>query len=367
MAIIDVVKCEMTNGEFCKKFSSENLRLGTQLVVYPSQTAFFVKGGTICDSFTSGTYTLTSNNIPILGSIVNIPFGGKSPFQAEVWFVNQTSKLDMPWGTPQPIQIEDPKYNIIVPVRSFGQYGIKIKEPRLFLETLIGNISSFDADQIQRYFKGKIISSLNNIIAQQIVENKVSVLDISTHLLTLSENAETQLNNSLSKYGISIIDFSIMSISVPEDDPSVIKLKEAKALAARLNVAGKDVYQMERSFDVLEKAAENEGAGGQFAAMGVGIGAGAGMGNAMANNIGGYMSTNPVTPPPVNTGSTYFVYLNGQQLGGQTIQQITSLIQQGLVNGETLVWTVGMPSWVKLSTIPQLASLVPPIVPPPIQ
>lgn len=154
-----------------------------------------------------------------------------------MWFVNQTSKLDILWGTPQPIQIEGPKYNIIVPVRYFGQYDIKIKDPRLFFESSIGNISSFDAYQIHKYFKGKIISSLNNIIAK----NKVSVLDISTYLLTLSENAESQLNNTLSKYGVSIIDFSIMSISVPEDAPSVIKLKEAKALAARLNVAKRDV------------------------------------------------------------------------------------------------------------------------------
>ena len=62
---------------------------------------------------------------------------GDSPFKAEVWFINQISKLDMPWGTPQPILLEDPKYKIIVPVRSNGQYGLRIKDPRLFLETLI--------------------------------------------------------------------------------------------------------------------------------------------------------------------------------------------------------------------------------------
>lgn len=366
MAIIDVVKCEMVDGQFCQKFPSDNLRIGSQLVVYPTQTAFFVKGGSICDSFTSGTYTISSENIPVLGALINLPFGGESPFKAEVWFVNQISKLDLPWGTPQPIQIEDPKYNIIVPVRAHGQYGLRVSEPRLFLESLIGNMSSFTTDQISQYFKGKIISALNNIIAQQIIENKVSVLDINTQLLSLSESSEVLLNKVLSKYGISIVDFAIMSINVPEDDPSVIKLKEAKALVARLNVAGRDVYQMERSFDVMEKAASNEGAGGQFASMGVGLGVGAGVGNAVANNIGGFMNTNPVTPPPVSTEPTYFVYLNGQQLPGQTIQQISSYIQQGQVNGETLVWAIGMPSWVKLSTVPQLASLVPPIVPPPI-
>lgn len=360
MAIIDVVKCEMVNGEFCSKFPSDNLRIGSQLVVYPSQTAFFVKGGVICDSFQSGTYTISSENIPILGALVNLPFGGESPFKAEVWFVNHVSKLDLPWGTPQPIQIEDPKYNIIVPIRAHGQYGLKVSDPRLFFESLIGNMSSFTTEQINQYFKGKIISALNNIIAQQIIQKEVSILDINTQLMDLSISSEVLLNNVLSKYGISIVEFAIMSINFPEDDPSVVKLKEAKALVARLNVAGRDVYQMERSFDVLEKAASNEGAGGQFASMGVGLGVGAGIGNA----VGNYFNTNPVTPPPVNFEQTYFVYLNGQQLGGQSVQQIASYIQQGLVTGDTLVWAVGMPAWVKLSSIPQLASLVPPVVPP---
>ena len=142
MALIDVVKWEANNREFCRKFPSTDLRIGTQLVVYTAQTAFFVKGGTICDEFTAGTYTLKSENLPILNKLINLPFGGNSPFQAEVWFVNQITKLDLKWGTPQPISLEDPKYNVIVPVRAFGQYGIKITNPRRFLETLIEQMPS---------------------------------------------------------------------------------------------------------------------------------------------------------------------------------------------------------------------------------
>lgn len=104
-ALIDVVKYEMTDGVFCQKFPSDDLKIGSQLVVYPSQTAIFVKGGTICDMFTAGTYTIKTENIPLLNKLINIPFGGNSPFKADVWFVNQIAKLNMPWGTPQPIQV----------------------------------------------------------------------------------------------------------------------------------------------------------------------------------------------------------------------------------------------------------------------
>ena len=365
MALIDVVKCEIVDGEFCHKFPSEDLRIGSQLIVYPSQTAFFVKGGVICDEFTSGTYTIKSENIPLLNKVVNVPFGGDSPFQAEVWFVNQINKLDLPWGTPQPIQLEDPKYKIIVPVRAHGQYGLKIVNPRLFLETLIGNMQSFTAEKIDSYFKGKIISSLNALIANTIINKGISVLDINAQLMDMSASCEAQLNDIFAKYGVGIVEFSIMSITVPQDDDSVIRLKKAKDTAARISVTGKDVYQMERSFDVLETAAGNEGAGGAMAAMGVGLGAGVGAGSAVGQMAGQMLNTNP-TPPPISSEPTYYIYINGQQVPGQTVASISVLVQQNQANADTLIWTVGLPKWVRLADMPAFAHLFKTQVPPPI-
>lgn len=112
MAIIDVVKYQASSEDFVFKFPSEDLRFGTQLIVSISQVAFFVKGGQILDQFESGTYTLKSENIPLLNKIINLPFGSESSFKAEVWFINLISKMDVKWGTSTPIQIEDPKYGV---------------------------------------------------------------------------------------------------------------------------------------------------------------------------------------------------------------------------------------------------------------
>lgn len=362
MALIDVVKWEVNQNEFCHKYPSEDLRIGSQLVVNTAQTAIFVKSGKICDEFSSGTYTLKSENLPILNKVINLPFGGKSPFQAEVWFINQIARLDLKWGTPQPIQLEDPKYGIIVPVRAFGQYGIKVNNPRLFLESLIGNMNSFSADSIDNYFKGKLIANLSSTIARKIIHDQISVLDINTQLMDISEFCNTEINKTFDKYGISLIEFSIMSINIPQDDASFIKLKEAKAAAARINITGRDVYQMERSFDVLEKAAENTGAGGQVMGLGVGMG----IGNVMGGIAGQNINTNPPspTPPPIPQETTYFVYVNGQQIGGQTAASIAQMRVHGQVNDDTLVWTAGMANWTAIKNVPALASSCPPPIPP---
>lgn len=371
MAIIDVVRWRTVDGELCHKFESDDLRMGTQLVVHPAQTAFFVKGGDICDEFTAGTYTIDTKNIPILNKIINLPFGSVSPFQAEVWFINQTAKLNLPWGTPHPIQIEDPKYHIIVPVRAHGQYGIRVTKPRAFLETLIGSMGTFSSEMIEQFYKGRIISALNTLLAQQIVNNGISILDINTLLLSLSDDINAQLNILLEKYGVSIIEFSIMSITFPQDDESVIKLKNAKDLAARLSITGRDVYQMERSFNVLEAAANNEGVGGQMMGLGIGVGAGLGVGNAVGNIAGELLNTNPPqsvsqTPPVPQASPLYYLVINGQQIPNLTIEAIASYISNGIANANTLAWSVGMKNWLPICQIPDLASLINNPTPPPL-
>lgn len=123
---------------------------------------------------------------------------------------------------------------------------------------------------------------------------------------------------------------------------------------------------MKPRFDVLEKAASNEGTGGQMIGMGVGLGAGVGVGNLMGNIAGQAMNTNPATPPPLPGEKTYFIYLNGSQLGGQNMQSIANYIQQGAANADTLVWSVGMSNWARIADVPELSGLVPPVVPPPV-
>ena len=366
MALIDVVKCDVNDKEFVYKFPSDNLKIGTQLVVYPGQTAFFVKGGKMCDEFTSGTYTIKTENIPILNKIINLPFGGDSPFKADVWFVNHISKLDMKWGTPQPIQLEDPKYGIIVPVRAFGQYGIKISEPRLFMETLIGNMTSFSADKINEYFKGRMVALLSSLITEKLVSEKISILEINAHLMIMSDYCQAQLAQNFIKYGIELIDFSFMSINVPQDDPSFKRLKESIDKAAQLRIVGRDIYQMDRSFDVMEKAAANEGSMGNIANMGMGLGMGMNVGNQMGNMMNQNMNTN-VVPPPLPQSATYHVVINGQQAGPFDVATIASLINQGQVSVDTLVWQPGMPSWQKISMIAEFLPLFqscPPPIPP---
>ena len=356
MALIDVVKWQSNSAEIVHKFASEDLRLGSQLVVYPGQTAFFVKGGVIADSFESGTYTLKSENIPLLNKIINIPFGKESPFKAEVWFVNKLAIMDTKWGTQTPIQLEDPKYGVIVPVRAFGQYGLKVEEPRKLLETLVGNMSSFSINKIDQYFKGKMLSFFSNLISDKMTKDNISVLNINSYLVEMSEYVQSQISIEFLKYGLGLENFHIMSINVPEDDPSFKKLKEAKELAAHVKIAGRDIYQMERTFGVMDKAASNESSAGGLLNAGLGLGAGLGIGNQMGNVASQALNAN-IAPPPIPQTTMYYVAVNGQQQGPFDSNVIIGYIQNGQITADTLVWKNGMPTWAKISTLVEFSNL----------
>ena len=224
--------------------------------------------------------------------------------------------------------------------------------------------------------------NLNNSVSEKISKDNISILEINNHLLNMSEYCEKRINVIFEKYGVSFTDFAIMSVNIPYDDPSVVKLKEAKDFAARLKVAGKDGYQMERSFDALDKAASNEGMGGEAASLGTGLGVGFGIGGAFQNLANKFLNTNPtsqnnrnynphansqmqVIPPPIQE-TTYFLYVNGQQIGGQHISDIANLINQQIVTKDTLCWKEGLPNWVKISELPELQSLFIRTTPPPI-
>ena len=294
MAVIDLVKWNGNPSILAWKFPSEELSTWTQLIVNETQEAYLVKEGVYQGPFAAGRHTLTTENIPLLRSLIGLPFGGKSPFTAEVWYVNRATNLDIRWGTPDPIQLQDPKYQLMVPVRAFGQYGIRIIDAKKFLLKLVGTLPGFDVETLSDYFKGVFTTKIKSGIANAIIKNGASVLEISTQLEILSDMLKASLAPEMEEYGIGLAQFNIHSINVPEDDSAVITLKAALAKRTEMGLLGFN-YQQERSFDVMQTAAGNEGSAGGV----MGAGMGMGMGVAMGGSMGGAFSQ---LTPQMQTG-----------------------------------------------------------------
>jgi membrane protease subunit (stomatin/prohibitin family) len=287
MAIVEVVKYNGGPGVFAWKYPSEELGTWTQLIVNESQEAVLYKGGQALDVFAAGRHTLSTANIPLLNKVISLPFGKRSPFTAEVWFINKVHSMDIKWGTPTPIQLQDPKYKVFVPLRSFGQFGIQIGDSKQFLTKLVGTLPIIDKDNILKFFRGLYLTKVKDSISSYLINKGVSALEINAYLVELSEHLKERITPTLDEYGIRLLNFFVNDINVPEDDPAVKKLKEALAKRAEMDIVGYN-YVQERSFDTMEGAATNPGsAQSGLMGAGIGLGMGLGVGGTMGGQMGG--------------------------------------------------------------------------------
>jgi len=296
MAIIDVVKYDGGPNILAWKYPNSELGTWTQLIVNETQEAILCKDGQVLDCFRAGRHTLDTANIPILNKFINLPFGGKSPFSAEIWYINKVATLDIKWGTPTPIQLQDPKYNVFIPIRAFGQFGIKISDSKTFLTKLVGTLPTFTSDDVMKYFRGVYLTMVKDAISGYLVKKKVSIIEINANILDLSENLKVSVAPKLGEYGIELVNFYVNDISTPEDDSAVITLKEALAKKAEMDIIGYN-YTQERSFDTLESVAANQGSGtAPFIGAGMGMAMGVGLGNSMGEVMGSMAQNLDTTP-----------------------------------------------------------------------
>lgn len=240
---------------------SADFKLGAQLIVRDSQTAMFFKDGHAADSFTTGRHTLSTLNIPILTRLLAFPFGFNSPFRAEVYFVNQKVFTNLKWGTRNPVTFKDSKLGLIR-LRGHGAFTMRIVEPALFLNSIVGRQSRYTTSEIQDYLRDVIIARLND----QLGENLDSIIDLPAVYTEMAEQFKGNVKSEFEKYGLELVDFYISSITPPEEVNKMIDQRAGLEAVGDLDKFLK--FEM----------AKGLGAPGGPAATGSGMGMAAGVG-----------------------------------------------------------------------------------------
>jgi membrane protease subunit (stomatin/prohibitin family) len=244
------------------------LMLGAQLVVFENQWVVFFRDGKALDVFEAGRHTLTTANLPLLRRVVNLPFGGTSPFRADVYFVNRKVFTDMKWGTKQPVAFHDSELDI-VRLSAFGIFAIRVVNPQLFINTMVGSQGIYLSKEVERYLKDMIVARLNDVLG----ENLKTVFELPKYYDELAAALKGRLKDDLDKYGIDLIDFFINSITTP---PDVQKIIDERSGMAAVGDMGR--FMKFKAAKALEEAAKAGDTAGGTAAAGMGLGVGAGMG-----------------------------------------------------------------------------------------
>jgi len=254
---------------------SGDFRIGSQVICRESQAAVFYRDGKALDTFGPGRHTITTANIPLLAGLIGKLFSGKSPFKAEVYFVNTRDFIDMKWGTPQAIALRDKDLGL-AQLRVFGTYSMAIAEPQRFVAQIVGTQGLYRTTQIADYLRTMVVSRLTDLLG----ETKAGLFDLPALFDEMSAAVKAKLVDDFTAVGIDLKQFFLLSITPTEETQKAID--ERAAMGA---IGDMQRYLQFKAARAMGAAAEAGGEAGGAAATGVGLGAGIGLGAGMAGMI----------------------------------------------------------------------------------
>jgi len=277
-----------------------------------------VHRGEIADMFEPGNYKLTTDNIPILSTIMGWKHGFNSPFRSEVYFVSTRQITDLKWGTPNPIMFRDPDFGPIR-LRAFGTYSLRAQDPKALLKELIGTDSSFEADEISELMRSILITALADLLG----ESKVAALDLASRYGDFSEQLrKAVLERVDDEYGLDIPQLNIVNISLPEEVEKAIDTRSSMGVIGDMNR-----FQ-------------------QF-------------------QMGKMVQSPGMSAPPMPPQATWHIAVDGQSQGPYNDAQLMQMIQSGGVLASTNVWSPSLGKWMAAGQVPQLSGHFGAVPPPP--
>lgn len=196
---------------------SGDIKYGAQLIVRESQSAVFFYGGKAYDVFGPGRHTLTTANIPILTRLVSLPWGFTSPLRAEVYFANMKEFIDLKWGTRDPVAFSDSQLGL-VRLRAFGILNLRVVQPVLFINTLVGTQGIYSTEEIREYLNRVVVSRFNDYLGA----NMDSILSLPGKYDEMSTGLKALLDEDFLHFGLALSHLYINSITPPPEVQTAI-------------------------------------------------------------------------------------------------------------------------------------------------
>lgn len=300
----DVIKNTGAGEYLIWRQPEEDFNTNSSLVVMPGEAAIFVDRGQIVQTFENGTYQLTTENYPFISRLRNAFSGGVSKYNCVVYFVRKAVSKELLWGTSSRIQVRDKVWNIRTDIGARGAFKIKVENPGVFLEKMLGNNVTYQTQaEIFDYFGEELQSKIVSILASFFnYQWQTELIGLEACLMDLSAFLKPQVDEMLKEYGFKCESFVISGLML--DTSKYDSMDEAQIQKNKMQLLGEDWAKLTAA-EILHALAENPGAGG-VAATGAGIGMGVAAGGVftgLANQLfsslpGNNAAVQPSYTPP---------------------------------------------------------------------
>lgn len=401
--LMDVIRCDeqeylvwkwRPSGSANTTKKENAIRYGSSLRVKDGELAVFVyqqKDGSMQDYIVGPIdETIKTANFPILTSIVGSAFGGSSPFQAEIYFINLSGNVQINFGIPY-FDVFDPRFpDLGVPCAVRGTLTFNLTDYKNFIK--LNRLINFDIDDLKKQVKDFFIRKAKSVILNIPTDANIPVMQLERKIDEISDFVKSKISTTLQEdFGINLKRLDIATIELEKEHEHYQQLKFSTADQQTKNideinriqrkdiemgVEGKNfaVHQLNQQTDVLKTAAENLGQmsnvnlGGGAGMNPAGMMMGMGIGGAMGNQMGGMMNNinqpqQQVPPPPPILA--FHISLNGQQSGPFNLEQLKQYAQGGQFTKNHHVWKEGMAGWELATNVQELATVFSVVPPPP--
>jgi membrane protease subunit (stomatin/prohibitin family) len=428
--LMDVIRCDeqeyliwkwRPSGEANSTKKENAIRYGSSLRVKEGELAVFVyqqKDGGMHD-FIVGPYdqTIKTANFPILTNIVGSAFGGSSPFQAEIYFINLSGNIQVKFGIPY-FDVFDPRFlDFAVPMAARGTITFNLTDYNAFIK--LNRLINFELDDFNKQIKDAVTKYVKAVITNIPSESGMPVLQMERKIIEINDLISNFLKTRLeSDFGVNLKSIDLASIEVDKESKGYAELRKVtaeqttKTTEAQTNVQVKNMEDMQvinaqnledslriqreeaqriqklqtetnfinthalnQQTDVLKTGAESLGSMANVGSAGgmnpAGIMTGMMMGGALGNQMAGMMNNmgqnmqQQNTPPPPPPVSSYNVSINGQTSGPFTMPQLQQMILNGQLTRSTYLWKQGMTNWEEAEKIQEISTLFGAVPPPP--
>src|SRR6056300_123817 len=435
--LMDVIRCDeqeylawkwRPSGEANSTKKENSIRYGSSLRVKDGELAVFVyqqKDGSMQD-FIEGPFdqTIKTANFPILTGIVGAAFGGASPFQAEIYFINLSGNVQIKFGIPY-FDVFDPRFmDFAVPMAVRGTITFNVTDYKGFIK--LNRLINFELDDFKRQIKDAVTKYIKGVVTNIPADNGIPVLQMERKILEINDLVSKYLGSRLeTDFGVNMKGLDIAALEVDKEAEGYAELRKvtaeqttktvgaqtdvninnlqdtqeinAKNMEETLRIQREEAqraqklqtetqnmsaHQLNQQTEVSKTAAESMGKMGSGGGTGTGGGSldpgsmmasmamGGAVGSGLASGVGDMMkgmNEQKQTPPPPPQVQ-YNISVNGQQSGPFGWQQLQQMVQSGQFTKDTYVWKQGMANWELAGNVQELSSLfgaVPPPPPPP--
>ncbi|MBO7565617.1 MAG: SPFH domain-containing protein [Bacteroidales bacterium] len=375
--MMDVIRCDLPeylvwkwspNGNNSDRQNS--IRWGSSLSVKDGEVAVFVynqKGKPLYDYIT-GPYDqiLKTDNFPVLATIIGWAYGGKSPFQAEVYFINLSGNNQIRFGIPY-FDIFDSRFpEIGVPVAVRGTLTFNITDYIEF--TKLNRLINFDLDDFQRQIKSMFVKAVKSVILQIPDEMKIPVVSIERKIEEINSRIQSILDKRLyNDFGVNL---KVLDIEAIEINKASLGYRQLMSLTADITT---NTYTTQANLNIqwmqekqrleLENLENNLRIQREEAQRAQRLQTESKFINAHQIDMQAETLNNSFSQPqfqqvpPTMPSTQYYVGINGQSMGPFSYSQIQQFIMTGEVTQESLVWKTGLINWTQITQVTELSKL----------